>query len=79
MNKWDLIFDFTKTENKLNYSFVEPANFATITKTLDDCEEQPKFVFPLPKKYGGTLDDDANKQSAHADDSMLAFSITTSA
>ena len=61
-NKWDLIFDFTKDDAKLNYSFLDPSEFYTVTKEVGDLEGSPSPVAPfsLPKKYGGKLADDVN-------------------
>ena len=38
VNKWDLIFDFTKDESKRNFEFLDPSEFKMITKELDDFE-----------------------------------------
>ena len=40
-NKWDLIFDFTKDDAKLNYEFLDPAEFYTVTKEIPDLEGSP--------------------------------------
>jgi hypothetical protein len=48
VNKFDLIFDFTKNDQKLNYSFVAPEDFKVIQKTLDGFDQKPVLVFPLP-------------------------------
>lgn len=42
VNKWDLIFDFTKKDDsKLNYEFLNPSEFHLITKELEDFSEKP--------------------------------------
>lgn len=41
VNKWDMIFDFTKDEQKLNYSFVDPADFQIVSKSIEGVEEKP--------------------------------------
>ena len=79
VNKWDLIFDFTKGETKDNYQFLDPSQFKIITKEIEGFEEKPVLVFPYPQKYGGSLADDANEGLANYNEGMLAFSITTSA
>lgn len=48
VNKWDLIFDFTKGETKDNYKFLEPSQFKIITKEIEGFEERPVLVFPYP-------------------------------
>ena len=48
VNKWDLIFDFTKAETKDNYKFLEPSQFKIITKEIEEFEERPVLVFPYP-------------------------------
>ena len=75
VNKWDLIFDFTKDESgkKLNYSFVDPSEFHIITKTIEGIEGEPVTVFPYPQRYGGTLPDDANAHNEKKDDGLMAF------
>lgn len=79
MNKWDLIFDFTTSEKKLNYELMDPAEFRMITKEIEGIEAKPVQVFPYPQKYGGTMADDANKQESKHQDDMMAFSIGVSA
>lgn len=61
-NKWDLIFDFTKDDAKLNYEFLDPSEFSIVTKELHDLEGSPAPVAPfaVPQKYGGILDDEIN-------------------
>ena len=65
-NKWDLIFDFTKDDAKLNYEFLDPAEFYRVTKELPDLDGSPEPVAPfaIPQKYGGTLDNDINSNAA---------------
>ena len=73
MNKFDLIFDFTKNDQKLNYSFVDPADFKIIEKSVEGLKQKPVLVFPLPQRYGGTIPDDANLQHEKKDDGLMAF------
>jgi hypothetical protein len=40
-NKWDLIFDFTKDDAKLNYQFLDPSEFYRVTKEIPDLEGNP--------------------------------------
>ena len=79
VNKWDLIFDFNKEDNKQNFSFLDPSEFKIISKEIEGVDEQPVVVFPFPQKYGGSLADDANAGLANHNDGLMAFSITTSA
>lgn len=81
VNKWDLIFDFTKDESgkKLNYQFLDPSEFKFIEKTIDDIEGEPVKVFPYPQRYGGNVPDDINLQYEKKDDNMHSFSIHISA
>jgi hypothetical protein len=79
VNKWDLIFDFNKEDNKQNFSFLDPSEFKIISKEIEGIDEQPVVVFPFPQKYGGSLADDANAGLANHNDGLMAFSITTSA
>lgn len=79
VNKWDLIFDFTKDDNKRNFEFLDPSEFKIIIKQLDDFEQKAVQVFDIPERYGGTIADDANFQDHGKDESdMMAFSIDTS-
>ena len=65
-NKWDLIFDFTKDDSKLNFAFLEPSEFYKVTKALPDLDGAPQPVAPfaIPQKYGGTLANDINANAA---------------
>ena len=66
----------------MNYAFLEPSEFYTVTKELPDLEGSPVPVTPfaLPERYGGTVANDINQNAARQhDDNMMAFSITTSA
>ena len=80
LNKWDLIFDFTTDDKKKNYEFLDPSEFKLIKKDIDGMDEKASDVpfFPYPKKYGGTLADDANKHEVKGEEDMMAFSIHTS-
>lgn len=79
VNKWDLIFDFTKDDQKLNYQFLDPAEFKIITKELEGIPEKAQLVFAFPERYGGTIPDDANfHELKENDDSLMAFSINVS-
>ena len=75
VNKWDLIFDFTTSDKKLNYEIMDPKDFKLISKTVDGMDEEPVQAFPYPQKYGGTIADDANKHEEKQGDDMMAFSI----
>lgn len=81
-NKWDLIFDFTKDDSQLNFQFLDPSEYYTVTKELPELEGSPAPVAPfaIPQKYGGTLANDVNANAARQhDDNMMAFGINTSA
>ena len=80
MNKWDLIFDFTKDESgkQMNYQFLDPSEFKVVSKSIEGVDQKPVMAFPYPQKYGGTLDDDANKNVEQKDDNMKAFGFNTS-
>ena len=63
VNKWDLIFDFTKAENgqESNFSILEPSKFEIFSKTVEGSDDKPVAAFPYPQRYGGTIADDANQ------------------
>ena len=63
VNKWDLIFDFTKDESgaSKHYNLLDPSEFHIITKEVEGVEAKPVMPFPYPQKYGGSLADDANQ------------------
>ena len=63
MNKWDLIFDFTKDESgqKSNFQILDPSQFQIFSKSVNGIDDKPVTAFPYPQKYGGTISDDANK------------------
>jgi hypothetical protein len=50
VNKWDLIFDFTKNEasKKLNFEFLDPSEFSIISKSVDGIDQKPVMAFPYP-------------------------------
>ncbi len=43
VNKWDLIFDFTKDESgkKLNFSILDSSEFQIVSKTIEGFDEKP--------------------------------------
>ena len=79
-NKWDLIFDFTKNDKRLNFEFLDPSEFRMIIKEIPDLEgsPQPTAPFARPEKYGGNLDNDANKDAPREHDGLMAFTLGTS-
>ena len=80
LNKWDMIFDFTKDGRNRNYEFLDPSEFKIIIKILEDMEEKPVQVFPYPQKYGGTIPEDANQHEYRKEDEkMMVFNINVSA
>jgi hypothetical protein len=74
-----LIFDFTKDENQLHFSFLDPAQFTMQSKQLEGVEGNADLVFPYPVRYGGTLPDDLNIQGEKKEEGEMAFSIHTGA
>lgn len=82
-NKWDLVFDFTETDeagNKIeNFHTLDPAEFAIVTKTVEGFDAEPSQI-PVPKKYGGEMEDnDLNLRGAHGLDGMSEFKLGTTA
>lgn len=63
-NKWDLIFDFTDTnesgEKASHYQLLDPNEFRTIEQYVDGVDDEPVLAFPLPRSYGGTLEDNVH-------------------
>ena len=60
VNKWNLIFDFTKKEEGLNFALMDPANFQLMTggQLVADIPDSndADFIFELPTEFGGSLD-----------------------
>jgi hypothetical protein len=56
VNKWELIFDFTKDENgeKKNFEHLDPSEFEFVEKRVDGEEVDPIRAIPYPKRFGGT-------------------------
>lgn len=79
-NKWDLIFDFTDTtesgEKIRHYELLDPNEFGTIEQYVEGMDDEPVFAFPLPRSYGGTLEDNHH---AHKEESTTFDIRTTSA
>lgn len=64
-NKWDLIFDFTDTNeagNKIvHHQLLDPSQFQQLEKPVDGFEDACVNPFPIPQRYGGTgADNDLN-------------------
>jgi protein XRP2 len=61
INKWDLVFDFTKQESgELNFSIKDPKDWTLENVPVEGMEkEEPEVGFPYPVRYGGTIPDDA--------------------
>ena len=80
MNKWELIFDFTKDESgkKLNFELLDPSEFKLIEKSIEGFDEKPVFVFPYPERYGGTVDDNAIHLNEKKDDNLFSFGVGVS-
>ena len=80
VNKWNLIFDFTKQESgDNNFKIVDVKQWKIVyaTSIMDGLQgEENEFIYELPKEFGGQLDSAA--QSA-ARDNMVTFDITTGA
>ena len=59
-NKWNLIFDFTiKADGASNFSIGDASEWKLEKVQVDGMDEAKEAVFPYPKKYGGTVPDDA--------------------
>ena len=75
INKWDLIFDFTKQESgELNYSIIPPADWKLKNTTIDGVDGPAECAFSYPVRYGGTIPDDA--YFGEQDKGMKTFDIT---
>jgi hypothetical protein len=48
VNKWELIFDFTKDGEKKNFEHLEPSEFEFIEKTVEGDDAPIVKVFPYP-------------------------------
>ena len=82
INKWDLIFDFTKKENgELNYSIVDPKDWKMNKEPIEGIEGEPVVTFAYPVRYGGTIPDDAyfGEEKNVDKGGMMAFDIKVSA
>lgn len=78
VNKWELIFDFTKDEKTMNFAHLDPADFKIINKSIEGFDQKPSIVFPYPERYGGTLDDHAIELNEKKDEGMMAFGFNVS-
>jgi hypothetical protein len=79
INKWDLIFDFTKQESgELNYSIIDPKDWKMEYIPVEGIDAHPVTAFPYPVRYGGTIPDDAYF-GEDKDEKMETFDIKTSA
>ena len=80
VNKWELIFDFTKDASgqKKNFDLLDPSEFKFIQKEVEGEPSKPVFAFPYPKRYGGHLEDDALEGNDKKDDGMMAFGFDVS-
>ena len=59
-NHWDLIHDFTEKEDgSKNYDIVEPDDWNLTYREIEGIEDKPVQSIPVPKRYGGTIPDDA--------------------
>jgi len=82
-NRWDLVFDFTEEDgegNKIdNFHTLDPSEFSIVTKTVEGFDTEPSQI-PLPKKYGGELEDnDQSMRGAHGLEGMSEFKVGTTA
>ena len=51
MNKWELVFDFSKKE-QVNFEIMPPSDFQTRMIEVDGFG-QPELVLGIPQRYGG--------------------------
>ena len=54
---------------------MEPSDWKIVSKSVEDLPDQTEAVFPYPQKYGGTIDDDINKDKGNENSEMMAFDI----
>lgn len=73
MNKWELVFDFSK-KGEQNFSFMPPSEFHAQLINVEGLG-QPELVFGIPQRYGGHLPNTPPQSSAEVD----SFGISTSA
>jgi len=83
LNKWDLVFDFTETDdagNKIdNFHTLDPSKFSIVNLPIEGFDA-PASQLPLPKKFGGELEDnDPTMMGSHGLDGMSEFKLGTSA
>ena len=77
-NKWDQIFDFTEKEAGKNFELLPAAQFSLFNVPFPELGE-PQMAFPLPKSFGGTLDENAPNQKNMDEGGMMSFGIHTTA
>lgn len=69
-NKWDLIFDFTGSneagEEEKHHKLIEPSEFSLVDKPVEGFTDPPVNPFPIPQRYGGSAPD--NDLSQHHGD-----------
>lgn len=73
MNKWELIFDFSKKGHE-NFKIMPPSEFQISMMNVDGFG-QPELVLGIPQRYGGNLPDEKPQSSAE----HMSFGITTTA
>lgn len=79
-NRWDLVFDFTMNKGgNLNYALIDPKDWQVVKKTCPGFESEPlDVVFEYPKRYGGTIPDDANEGKREHAGGIQEFGINVS-
>lgn len=60
-NKWDLVFDFTDTnetgEKESHHKLLDPSEFEIVRQEVEDMYVKPSQPFAIPRKYGGDAPD----------------------
>lgn len=64
-NKWDMIFDFTDTnetgKKTVHHQLLDPSQFEQLEKPVEGFSDVCVNPFPIPKRYGGSAaDNDLN-------------------
>jgi hypothetical protein len=76
-----LIFDFTSKDAGKNFEILDPTQFQLVSKEIEGIDAKPVFPFALPKRYGGTIEDDvlasnAKEHDAHSDMKSFGFNVS---
>ena len=76
VNKWNLVFDFTKNEDgPANFGLMGTDNFSIVqAHSLVESVAESDWQFELPIEFGGTLDSSCLKETK---DGLMLFDIKT--